>query len=259
MEEKELVRALKEQPEGPGHRTRRCPDEAVLAAYADARLDEVARQQVEDHLATCEFCLDHVAFLVRESNAEVAAEVPPALLARAREFGGAQAAPWALVPRWGLAAAVTATFALAAGLWLGQPESVLSPSAPSETPAVGAVTPAAQNPAPTVSPPAPAVRHRTRPVLQPDLVGLQEGAVVPLEGAEFRWHGVDRSLFYEIRVVTADGSLLWEQRVEATHVRLPADVQLAAGQKYFVWVRAYLPEGKTLKSATVGFTAAKNP
>jgi hypothetical protein len=90
------------------------------------------------------------------------------------------------------------------------------------------------------------------------LVFPQEGSVIPSDGLEFSWQEVEGSLFYEIRLVTADGSLMWEQRLEATQAWLPADLRLAAGQKYFVWVRAYLPEGKTLKSSTVGFTAGEN-
>ncbi len=67
-----------------------------------------------------------------------------------------------------------------------------------------------------------------------------------------------RSLFYEIRVVTAEGDLVWRERIEGSRVQFPAGVQLVKGQKYFVWVRAYLPEGKTAKSAVVGFNVGGN-
>jgi hypothetical protein len=92
-----------------------------------------------------------------------------------------------------------------------------------------------------------------RPAILPNLLFPQEGSVIVPKELEFSWQGVERSVFYEIRLVTADGTLMWEKRVEATSVRLPAGVRMAAGQKYFVWIRAYLPEGKTLKSSTVGF------
>jgi hypothetical protein len=95
------------------------------------------------------------------------------------------------------------------------------------------------------------------PAALPDLVFPREGSIIESEKLEFRWHKVERSLFYEIRLVTADGSLVWERRVEAPRARLPADMRLTAGQKHFVWVRAYLPEGKTLKSSTVGFTVGE--
>jgi hypothetical protein len=77
--------------------------------------------------------------------------------------------------------------------------------------------------------------------------------VVPGEGLEVRWRGVPGSLFYEVRLVTAEGTNVWEGRTEATAAPLPAGVGLLPGQKYYVWVRAYLSEGKTLKSAATGF------
>jgi len=256
MQEKELACALRIQKKGPGRRTWRCPDDAVLAAYADTFLDETGRQRVENHLAECDFCLEQVAFLARAQGTETPTDVPRALLARAQELGGSRhGTQWALVPRWGLVATATASLALAAGLWLGQPESVHSPSTSLGPPPVETVSPPAAGTSASAAPvPPPAVRNRARPAALPAVVFPQEGAVIPPDGAEFRWQEVDRSLFYEIRLVTANGSLLWEQRVEATHARLPADLRLAAGQKYFVWIRAYLQEGKTLKSSTVGFT-----
>jgi hypothetical protein len=97
-----------------------------------------------------------------------------------------------------------------------------------------------------------------RPAILPDLLFPQEGSGIAPEELKFSWQAVEQSVFYEIRLVTADGSLMWEKRLEATSVRLPADVRVADGRKYFVWVRAYLPEGKTLKSSTVGFTVGEN-
>ena len=77
---------------------------------------------------------------------------------------------------------------------------------------------------------------------------------MPGDGLEVRWRGVPGSLFYEVHLVTADGSVVWEGRTEATEATLPAGVHLVPGQKYYVWVRAYLSEGKTLKSPAAGFS-----
>lgn len=260
MDEKRLARALAIHKKGPGRRTWRCPDEGELAAYADTLLNEAGRQRVEKHLVSCDFCLDQVSFLVGAREAETPASVPEALLARARELANSQErTQWTPALRWALPAGITACVALAAGLWLGQPEMVLSPPAPPGSPPVETVSPplASSEASPAPAPP-PAVRNRTRKGAAPDLVFPQEGSVITAEEFDFRWQEVERSLFYEIRLVTDDGSLVWEGRVEATRTRLPADVRLAAGQKYFVWVRAYMPEGKTLKSSTVGFTAGEN-
>ncbi len=77
---------------------------------------------------------------------------------------------------------------------------------------------------------------------------------MPGDGLEIRWRGVRGALVYEVRLVTADGSLVWEDRTEATAAPLPAGVRLEPGRRYYVWVRAYLSEGRALKSATFGFS-----
>ncbi len=259
MDEKHLARALAIDKKSAGRRTWRCLDDFELAAYADAGLDEAGRRRVETHLADCDFCLDQAAFLVRAREAELPATVPESLLARARELVSSQERVQRIPTlRWGLAAGVAASFALAAGLWLGQPDGVVPPPVTSAPPLIETVHPPPVPEARPTSVPAPTVRNRALPASLPDLLFPQEGSAIPLEELEFRWREVERSLFYEIRLVTADGSLVWEGRVETTRVRLPADLRLAAGQKYFVWVRAYLREGKTLKSSTVGFTVGEN-
>lgn len=87
------------------------------------------------------------------------------------------------------------------------------------------------------------------------LIFPREGSVLPHSEVEFRWKSVRGSHFYEIRVVTAEGDVVWEGRVETTRARLPDNIELVPGREYFVSVRAYLPEGKTLKSPTVRFRA----
>jgi len=77
---------------------------------------------------------------------------------------------------------------------------------------------------------------------------------VPGDGLEIRWRGVRDALVYEVRLVTSEGSLVWEGQTEATEATLPADVRLEPGRKYYVWVRAYLSEGRTLKSDAFGFS-----
>jgi hypothetical protein len=81
----------------------------------------------------------------------------------------------------------------------------------------------------------------------------REGTAVPLSDVEFRWEDVPGALYYDIRVVTEDGDVIWEGRAEDTEARLPPDVRLTGGQRFFVRVRAWLSEGKTVTSRVVGF------
>jgi hypothetical protein len=78
--------------------------------------------------------------------------------------------------------------------------------------------------------------------------------VVARPDLEFRWREIPGALYYEVRVVTADGDVAWETKSTGAAVRPPHDLALAAGQKYFVWIRAHLPEGKALQSRASAFT-----
>lgn len=75
---------------------------------------------------------------------------------------------------------------------------------------------------------------------------------------EFRWKALPQALFYEIRVVGAEGDLLWEQRVEDTRARMPRGTAGSQQGKLFVSVRAHLPDGQTMKSQVVGFWVRKS-
>jgi len=85
------------------------------------------------------------------------------------------------------------------------------------------------------------------------LVVPQEGQALPADNLKFRWVPFDQSMFYEVRLATAEGDLVWSARCETSEIRLPAEVHLDPGEKYFVWILARLPEGKTVKSPAIAF------
>jgi hypothetical protein len=80
-----------------------------------------------------------------------------------------------------------------------------------------------------------------------------ENQVLSPRGPEFRWQAVPGSIYYELSLVTENGDVVWQGRVEGTRAPLPSSVTLQPGAGYFVWVRAYLAGGVTLKSAAVPF------
>lgn len=241
-------------------RTWRCPDEASLAAYADGQLAGRDKAHVEAHVSDCDFCLGQVACLLRLQDAETLVEVPETLVARARRLAqGKRVAPARPAWRWGAVVAATGCLAVVTVVWLRQPGAVNIPSPPA-APRV-AVPPADVSPPQLPATAAPQVKHRSvRKAVpgsaMPELLFPREGSVVAAEGIEFRWNEVPRSIYYEVRLLTAEGDLVWEGRTEQTQVRIREDLRLAAGQKYYVSVRACLPEGKTVKLPTVGFQAA---
>jgi hypothetical protein len=251
-----------ERPENPlladaagARRTWRCPDEDLLAAYIEQRLDELEKQRVESHLADCDFCLGQVTFLMGTQEAGEPAAVPPRLLRQASDLLTAQgsAAPRA-VWRWGAVAAATASLLVIVVISLHRPGTKLVPLSP--PPAEQPQAPALPIPE-TVSRPANAstIRREQKKAQELKFVSPREGSVLTPGEVLFRWKPVRDCEFYEVRLVSAEGDLLWEERVTGTQTRLPANLELVSGQQYFVWVRAYLPEGKTLKSPAVGFKA----
>jgi hypothetical protein len=201
----------------------RCPDEMRLAAYLDGGLGADDRARLERHLADCDACLGQVSAVTRLRGADLA-EVTPGLLARARGLVPAQSArptQW----RWVAPLAATACAGILLTIWM-KPHQVAIPAS---------------------------VRTSSVSATSPRLVMPLEGAVLPQGAIEFRWTPIDHALFYEIRVLSDDGGRAWEARADATTARPPADLRFRSGQKYYVSVNAWLPEGKTLRSPVVGF------
>jgi len=212
--------------ESPPRRTWRCPDETELAGFAEQRLSPGARARLEQHIAGCDFCLDQVGVLMRLESAE-APDAPPELVARARRLVASDErpawAPW----RWGTAAAAVSALALVLTFSM-RPPRVINPEV-----ATFRTAPAVMNP--------------------PELLAPREGAVVGRNELEFHWRPLETSLYYELRVLTAEGDVVWEERVNGTEARMPSNIRLAAGRRYFVSVEGWLPEGKGMKSRVVAF------
>jgi hypothetical protein len=151
-------------------------------------------------------------------------------------------------------AAATACFLAIAAISLRKPEStVVSPPASAGARVEKPSLPARATTAAPAT--AQAVRNGQTKRSELQLLFPREGSVIPRREVEFRWKPVRGSQSYEVRLVTAEGNVIWEGRVEGTRARIPRTVELVPGQEYFVFVRAYLPAGKTLKSPAVRFKA----
>jgi hypothetical protein len=263
MDDKGLSRLLHVQDDGADRPGWRCPDAARLAAYVEHRAEAKDEARIESHLAGCSACLEQVAFLLRRPGGEEST-VPTVLLSRARDLVVTQSSPWrAPVWRWGTVAAAAACLVLAVGLQMRQAGAPPLPGAPKGVQAPAAVPiPAARQPdvpavvsapPPPVAPP-PAADRRSAAALSPlVMTSPAENQVLSPRDPEFRWLAVPGSIYYELSLVTENGDVVWQGRVEGTLARLPASVTLQPGAGYFVWVRAYLAGGVTLKSAAVPF------
>jgi hypothetical protein len=226
----------------------RCPGEEQLAAYVDQQLIGAERERVESHLAKCNSCLQQVGFLVRHAEAKPV-EPPARLVARAGRLNLPDRRYSLWTWKW---AAVTAMIALATAVtFMYGPRSQPGRRSPASTIPNREIA-ISHPPAPPSGTPETAVRGRTSEELRPVLLSPSSGASVPARELVVRWKPVAGAESYEVRIVTGEGDLVWQERVKDSS----ASAQMAPlrkGQKYFVWVRAVLPDGKTQESKAVSF------
>jgi len=220
--------ALDEQGAGPAPD---CPDEHVIAGYVDGQLDSPAAVELERHLADCSHCLDLVALLSREHEADattLSADLhgsSPAAVVMARQRR------WNRVQKW----------AVAAVLVLAVPVLLQLDRSPDQAADGQQALPSA-----TTRMVAPA--DRGLQVLSPS-----PGSSVDRAQLAFSWTEVPGSPYYDLRVVTDEGDIVAQQRVSGTAWEPPAALRLEAGKEYFVLVEAYPSGDKAITSHHVPF------
>lgn len=225
MTEEDLRKALTRNSQD--HRTWRCPDENLIAAYVDRGISGRAREQVEKHLAACNYCLGQAAELTRLLDSDPSSDIPPFLVARARELAPFKALRRKPVWRWG-AIGATACIAILATLLVRQPGM-------------------------PIAPPVESFRKAPERVDYPAMLLPRDGETLEAGSIAFRWTPVEGAMHYELRLLSADGDLIWQSRTDETDTRITKDVTLSPGQRYYVSVTASMPDGKSLKSSLIEF------
>lgn len=268
--EDEEIKALLELEKTTGERSWNCPNEGQLAAYIGKRLHHSARTAFETHASNCDYCLSQLAFLVQAPDSNVE-HVPAALLLPARELVKQKRSA---VPGWGwrwvaapLAIAGLVLLVIGLGIQLRRQQTAspeqgslvakkIEPS-PMLSPPIAYVPPAepSKPTAPTLMPKrnGSPVRSSSPNELFPALAYPREGQAVPRGGLELRWQPVADAIFYEVRLLSASGDVVFSARTEEVQIRPGPGVSLVPETKYFAMVTAHLREGKTTKSSVVGF------
>jgi len=93
----------------------------------------------------------------------------------------------------------------------------------------------------------------------PELLWPAEGARLDADKAAFNWTPVRDTIYYQVRVVSDTGDLLWQERVDGTQWRLPPELVLDRDRQYFFRVDAYLAAAKRLSSDFVAFSTEGKP
>jgi hypothetical protein len=225
----------------------RCPSSEQLAAYVDGAVSAVQRQSLEEHLSDCSYCLDLVAGAISETR-HTAPATPNWLRQRAVDQGGrARSNNW----RWAWAIAPVLTCLVVVALLVKSP-SKLKEMAP----------PGGSNNSPATTSPQPSTRMNNHPAEptrsakgQTELLRLitpSKGTTLKPNQLWFEWTATPNASYYQIRIMTAEGQLVWEGRSDLAHVQVPSVPRIAPGD-YFVWVSAYLNDGRELQSSPTRF------
>ena len=209
-----------------------CPDEHQIGGYVDGRLDAVAREQLQVHLADCPACLALVGMLCRERKSTAIEPVPPDLIERARTVVAPKPhRTWRPAPQWAAAAAIVLAVPLLVQLGRNLDRGAEGQGSPEPT-ATRAFAPKAEG----------------LQVLVPET-----GSAVDARRMQFRWTEVAGSPYYDVRIVTDDGAVVARERVAGTTWQPPAQLRLQPGAEYFVHVDAYPSGDKAVSSDHVPF------
>jgi hypothetical protein len=227
------TRLLTLQSAGPAERTAFCPEDQVIAEYYDDVLSGAERDTLEHHLADCHFCLARLGMLQRLEYDPVAPRICEDVLATAKALHQGKMRR----PKWAPAFAAAAVLAIALGvMYQLYPVREIGQDA---LPRTHAVEPSSN---------LRDTRNIDTVAMGPRFLSPGEGVSISPAESQFTWTAVPTSLYYQVRIVSDSGDLLWQERVEVTEWKLPAGLQLRQGVDYFVRVDAYLTDAKTLQS-----------
>lgn len=225
-----------------------CPNDDTLTAYLEGRLLDSARDRLQSHLSKCHYCRSLTAGVIQGQRAADLPALPSALMQRAIDLvpPPGRRLRWIWAPATALAGV---SFLVIVGVVLHAPEPPVlsSPSAPA-APVI-----ARSEPPTVVRAPIPdIVRKSAFAQTLPSVIFPPKGSTMERSQVELRWKAVPHSRYYEARVLTAEGDLIWESQSEDSRLKFPDDVPLKAGP-YFVRITAYLDDGRVAKSAPVRF------
>jgi hypothetical protein len=204
-----------------------CPPEQQIAAFIEGTLPSNERTRLLRHVDSCANCFDLIAILSADDG-ETRPQVDPALI---------RAVVRRPEPSWFRrqlpAVAAAAVVLLAVGWWRLPGRTTTQPT-----------------PTDLAAPVAP--DQSTRSVAAAEIVVEQpkDGDIL-LGRPQVRWTGPADAVSYEVFVTTPAGDVLWQKRVGGAARTLSLDAPLPAGQSCYVWVDAYLPEGRQLTSNVV--------
>jgi len=243
MDEHKLTELRRRETGEVPARTRFCPNDESISGYFEGILDEPSRAALKRHLVECRHCLARVGNLERLAGESGDRQTPGEVLAEAKGLVKPPATrPSRNAPAWSAAVVlILAVFSITLlKLRTGEDPAAPSPVAP----------PTAEIPR--------QVRNAEPPAIKPRILAPADGARIDLDDLTIKWTGVGGSLYYDVRVVDAEGFIIRRDRIEgATEWRPPVSHLLEPGMSYYVRVDAYLAGADNVSSDHVLFTVAE--
>jgi hypothetical protein len=238
MDQQKITALLHQQSTEIAERTPFCPGDHEIAAYFDRKPAHPDSGISERHLVSCGYCLARIVVLAQLHENSDDVQIPESLFAVADQYGHQPRRRLHYASVFAAAAVVIITLFTITGRG-----PTLSPGADVQQPPS---SPAGEN--------TQQLRNINRSKLSPTILAPTKGTVVSLEDLTIRWTSVPGSLYYDIRLVNAEGLMIWQDRIEGTQLNLPGHLELLSGDQYFVRVDAYLAEAKSISSRHVQFT-----
>ena len=210
-----------------------CPEDQQIAEYFEGCLPRYELGALERHLADCRYCLARVGMLQRLEDEQTIRRIPEDALASAKVLQRGPVRRSGINPKWAAAAAI-----LVIAVALKQLLPLME---------IG------QDALPRTHVTEPGSQLRETRSIEPAVSGprfLSPADGMPLFPADrsFTWTAVPDSLYYQLRIVSEEGDLLWQGRIAGTEWKIPAGLELSPRMDYFARVDAYITDAKALQS-----------
>ena len=219
-----------------------CPEDALIAAYFEGALEQPQRGRLRNHLVECRFCRARLGNLARSTSARDNPQVPAQLLAQAKQIGR-QVTPskrnWQ-APAWAAAAVLVLSLSLVfSGQWRNAPGNATT------QPVISASEEGSRE-----------LRSLGRIPSEIRMIEPTPGTTL-MPGTAVRWVGVPGIDHYDLFILSANGDVVWAERLNAAYWSPRGAQGLVSGDRYYLRVEATLRDGTTVSSRHMGFRFAE--
>jgi len=237
MDQQDIKALLQQAPELP-ERTPFCLNDRLIAQYFNATLGDEDHRRVQRHIANCDYCQARLGILARLHEENPRYLPGDDLLVAAKQLAdGSTTRKLRHTPVWAAAAMVVLALSVATLRSTGLDQDRATPSHAAEA----------------IEGEMRQTRSIEQVLIKPQLLSPLDGALVDPGELVIRWVDIPGSLFYDLYIMTDNGDLLVNQRVNGIRWAVEQPGLFEAGAEYFVRLEAHMSDARTLSSGHVIF------